>query len=391
MRDRFLPFAPPCLGEEEIAEVVATLRSGWLTTGPRARRFEEEFAAFVGAPAAVALNSCSAGLHAGLVAAGVGPGDAVVTTPMTFIATANAIEHAGARPVVADVDPETLDLDPACAADAITRATRSGLRVRALLPVHYAGHPCNMDALADLAAAHGLALIEDAAHALPAGIAGRLVGAPVRAGVTSLASFSFYANKNLTTGEGGMLTGPRHAIDRARAFSQQGLAAESGVPIWRRDAIAPGFKYAMSDVAAALGLRQLEKLPAFHARRRELAAHYHDTLRHLPDVVTPVERPGFAHAWHLYVVQVAIERLSIDRDRIVQELAARNIGASVHFRPVHLVTYYRERYGLLPHDLPVTMSAWPHVLSLPLHPSMTNADVDDVVEALADVIRRHRR
>ncbi len=391
MRDRFLPFAPPCLGDEEIDEVVATLRSGWLTTGPRARRFEEEFAAFVGAPAALALNSCSAGLHAGLVAAGVGPGDAVVTSTMTFVATANAIEHAGARPVLADVDPVTLNLDPASAADAIARAQAKGLRVRAILPVHYAGHPCDMTALADLAAEHGLVLVEDAAHALPARVGGRLVGSPVREGVRSLASFSFYANKNLTTGEGGMLTGPPDAIRRARAFSQQGLVSDGTAPVWHREATSPGFKYGMSDVAAALGIRQLAKLPAFHERRRALAARYAAGLRDVAEVETPVERDGFGPAWHLYVVKLAMDRLCIDRDRVVAELAARNIGTSVHFRPVHLHAYYRDRYGLRPDDFPVAQDAWPRVLSLPIHPAMTDADADDVVTALSGVLRRNRR
>lgn len=391
MRREFLPFAPPCLGDEEIEEVVAALRSGWLTTGPRARRFEEEFAAFVGAPAALALNSCSAGLHAALVAAGMGAGDAVVTSTMTYVATANAIEHAGARPVLADVDPVTLNLDPSRAEDAIARAKRDGLRVRAILPVHYAGHPCDMEALADLAAEHDLVLVEDAAHAVPARAGGRLVGSPVREGVVSLASFSFYANKNLTTGEGGMLTGPADAIRRARAFSQQGVAPDGTAPVWHREAASPGFKYGMSDVAAALGIRQLAKLPAFHERRRAIAARYTAALRDFAEVETPVERDGFGHAWHLYVVKLATDRLRIDRDGVVRELAVRNVGTSVHFRPVHLHAHYRGRYGLLPGDFPVAEDAWPRVLSLPIHPAMTDADADDVVAALADVIRRNRR
>jgi dTDP-4-amino-4,6-dideoxygalactose transaminase len=386
-RRAFLEFAPPCLGDEEIAEVVATLRSGWLTTGPRAREFEERFAAFVGAPAALALNSCSAGLHAALFAAGVGPGDAVVTSTMTFAGAVHAIEHVGARPLFVDVDEDTLNLSPARVADVLARAKADGTRVRALLPVHYAGHPCDVPAIAELAAANGLALVEDAAHALPTRIGGRVVGAPARGDVSSFASFSFYANKNVTTGEGGMLVGPREAIERARTFSRQGLAGDG--PTWRRDAVVAGFKFNMPDVAAAIGLRQLEKLPTFHARRVALAARYSTALRDVPEIAPPTVRPGVEPAWHLYVVRLALERLRIDRDRFVDELAARGIGASVHFRPVHLHAHYR---GLaVPDDLPIALAAWPRVLSLPIHPAMTDADVDDVVAAVADVVRTFRR
>jgi dTDP-4-amino-4,6-dideoxygalactose transaminase len=388
-RRTFLEFAPPCLGDEEIAEVVATMRSGWLTTGPRAREFEERFAAFVGAPAALALNSCSAGLHAALFAAGVGPGDAVVTSTMTFAGAVHAIEHVGARPLFADVDYDTLNVSPRSVADVLARAKRDGTRVRALLPVHFAGHPCDVAALAELAAEHGLALVEDAAHALPSRVDGRLVGAPAADGVASFASFSFYANKNVTTGEGGMLVGPREAVERARTFSRQGLAGDG--PTWRRDAVAAGFKFNMPDVAAAIGLRQFDKLPAFHARRVAVAARYSAALRDVAEVAPPTVRAGVEPSWHLYVVRIAVERLRIDRDRFVDELAARNIGTSVHFRPVHLHAHYRDDRGDRAVELPNALAAWPRVLSLPIHPAMTDADVDDVVAAVVDVVRRFRR
>jgi len=389
MRRTFLPFAPPCLGDEEIAEVVATLRSGWLTTGPRAREFEERFAALVGAPAALALNSCSAGLHAALFAAGVGSGDAVVASTMTFAGAVHAIEHVGARPLFADVDEDTLNLSPARVADVLARAKADGLRVRALMPVHFAGHPCDVRALAELAATNGLVLVEDAAHALPARTAGRIVGSPAGSGVPSFASFSFYANKNVTTGEGGMLVGPRDGVERARTFSRQGLEGDG--PTWRRDAVVAGFKFNMPDVAAAIGLRQLDKLSAFHARRVAVAARYTAAFRDVPEIAPPTVRAGVEPAWHLYVVRLAIERLRIDRDRFVDELAARNVGASVHFRPVHLHAHYRDRFGDMSADLPVALAAWPRVLSLPIHPAMTDADVDDVVAAIADVVQRFRR
>lgn len=390
-RREFLPFAPPCLGPEDEAAVVDALRSGWLAAGPRARRFEEEFAALVGADAALALNSCTAGLHTALVAAGVGPGDAVVTSPWTFVGTLNAIEQARATPVLADVDGDTLNLSPARVDEAIERATRDGLRVRALLPVHFAGHACDLGALTEIAAARGLVVVEDAAHALPSRVGDRFVGAPIGGGVTSFASFSFYANKNLTTAEGGMLVGPRELIARAQTFAHQGFAQDDGVPSWRREAVSAGFKYAMSDVAAALGLAQLAKLERFHARRREIAARYAESLADVDAVELPAVRPGFGHAWHLYVIHLRLERLTIDRDGFVEELAARNVGASVHFRPVHRHRYWRERLGDVAVQLPVAEAAAPRVVSLPLHPAMTDADVDDVVDAVVDVVLAHRR
>ena len=385
-----VPFSPPCLGPEEEEAVVDAIRSGWLTTGPRARRFEEEFAKLVGADSALALNSCTAGLHAGLVAAGVGPGDAVVTSPWTFVGTLNAIVQAGAEPVLADVEADTLNLSATRADDAIDRAQRRGLRVCALLPVHFAGHACDLGALREIAAARELVVVEDAAHALPARAGERLVGAPLGGGVTSLASFSFYANKNVTTAEGGMLVGPRDLLARARTFAHQGLAGDD-VPAWRRDAVAAGVKYGMSDVAAALGLAQLAKLGRFHARRREVAARYASGLAGVEAVETPSERTGFGHAWHLYVVRLRLSMLTIGRDRFVEELAARGVETSVHFRPVHLHTHWRRRFGELADALPVAMSEWPRVLSLPLHPSLSDADADHVVDAVRDVVRVHRR
>jgi dTDP-4-amino-4,6-dideoxygalactose transaminase len=388
-RRTFLSFAPPCLDEAEEAEVVAALRSGRLTTGPRAHEFERRFAVFVGAPAALALNSCSAGLHAALAAAGVGTGDAVVTSPMTYVGAVHAIEHVGARPLFADVEEETLNLSPACVADVLARAKADGVRVGALLPVHFAGRPCDVEALAELAASNGLVLVEDAAHALPARIGDRFVGSPPRGGVEWFASFSFYANKNLTTGEGGMLVGPPDAIRRARTFAEQGLDGDG--PTWRRDAVVAGFKFNMPDLAAAIGLRQLDKLPAFHARRAAIASRYSAAFGDAPEIATPTTRAGVEPSWHLYVVRLALERLRIDRDRFVDELAARNIGASVHFRPVPMHAHYRGRPGAAPEDLPTAMAAWPRVLSLPIHPAMTDADVDDVVAATLDVARTFRR
>ncbi|MCE9637654.1 MAG: DegT/DnrJ/EryC1/StrS family aminotransferase [Planctomycetes bacterium] len=398
MRPTFLPFAPPSVGEDEIQEVVATLRSGWLTTGPKVRRFEEDFAAFVGAPEALATNSCSAALHAALHVSRIGAGDAVITTPLTFAATAHAIEHVGARVVFADVEPDTLNLSPASVNEAIDRATRAGYLVRALLPVHYAGHPCDMQSLESIAADRDLVVVEDAAHALPARIEGRIIGGQnVRSDVRTFTAFSFYANKNLTTGEGGMLIGPKDSMSAARAFCHHGIDRDNG---WRRDAVHgmwryeivdAGFKYGMTDLAASLGIHQLRRLPESHKRRRLIAARYLAGFDGLAELEMPAERPGTGHGWHLFVVRLNLDRLRIDRDRFLAELEARRIGASVHFLPLHMQPYYRDRQGLRPDDMPVAWSAWPRLLSLPIHPGLTDDDVDDVIGAVHDVCRTHRR
>ena len=384
-RASFLPFAPPLVGQEEIDEVVDTLRSDWITTGPKTRRFETEFAAYVAAPGALALNSCTAGLHTALVTLGIGPGDEVITTPITFAASVNVIEHTGARPVLVDVVPDTLNLDPQGLAAAVTA------RTKAVLPVHYAGHPADLDAINDVARARGLAVIEDAAHALPARYKGRLIGS----GPNPVA-FSFYATKNLTTGEGGMLTADPALLDRARVVSLHGMSRDA----WRRydqggswhyDILLPGFKYNMTDIQAALGLRQLEKLASFQRRRRQVVARYAEGFADLDAVQLPVERPEVEHAWHLYVLRLRPKALRLDRDAFIRELAARHIGTSVHFIPIHLHPYYRDRYGYAPHSFPVAWSNYRRMLSLPLNPRLTDGDVTDVIEAVRDVVRVNRR
>ena len=384
-RATFLPFAPPLVGQEEIDEVVDTLRSDWITTGPKTRRFEAEFAVYVEAPGALALNSCTAALHTALVTLGVGPGDEVITTPMTFAASVNVIEHTGARPVLVDVVPDTLNIDPERLEAAITA------RTKAVLPVHYAGHPTDLDAIQDVARAHGLAVIEDAAHALPARYKGRLIGS----GPNPVA-FSFYATKNLTTGEGGMLTADPALLERARVVSLHGMSRDA----WRRydqggswhyDILLPGFKYNMTDIQAALGLRQLEKLAGFQRRRRHVVTRYAAGFADLDALELPVERPEVEHAWHLYVLRLVPDALRIDRDGFIAELAARHIGTSVHFIPIHLHPYYRDRYGYAPQSFPVAWSNYRRLLSLPLNPRLTDDDVTDVIEAVRDVVRGNRR
>jgi dTDP-4-amino-4,6-dideoxygalactose transaminase len=385
VRTEFLPFAPPAIGREEIEEVVDTLGSPWITTGPKAHRFEHEFASFLGAPGALALNSCTAALHTGLVALGIRPGEDVITTPITFAATANVIEHVGARPVFVDVEPDTLNLDPAQVEAAISP------RTRAIIPVHYAGHPVALDAILEIAARHDLAVLEDAAHALPA----RYHGRPIGSGRNPVA-FSFYATKNLTTAEGGMLTGDADLLARSRIIGLHGMTGDAWKRYgkggtWRYDIVLPGFKYNMTDIQASLGLRQLRKLERFHARRRAVAARYTEAFTGEDTLEPPVERDGVEHAWHLYVLRLRPEVLTIGRDAFIEELAERQIGTSVHFIPVHTHPYYRDKYGYAPRCLPVAYDNFLRMLSLPLHPRLTDAEVTDVIEAVRDVARRHRR
>ena len=385
MRDTFLPFSPPLIGEEEINEVVDTLRSDWITTGPKTRRFESEFATYLGAPAALALNSCTAALHTALVTLGVGPGDEVVTTPMTFAATVNVIEHVGARPILVDVEPDTLNIDPLKVEKALSP------RTKVILPVHYAGHPVDLDPILELATPRGIAVVEDAAHALPARYKGRRIGAS-----ENPVAFSFYATKNLTTAEGGMLTGAPEFIEQARVLSLHGMNRDAWKRYdkggsWYYEVIAPGFKYNMTDIQASLGLWQLRKLEAFVKRRREVVKMYNESFKNVEALELPVEKPYVEHAWHLYVLRLRQGVLRIDRDRFIEELKNRNIGVSVHFIPVHLHPYYRNKYGYKPEDFPVAYNNYQRMLSLPLSPRLTDQDVADVVEATLDVVRAFLR
>lgn len=381
-----LPYNRPDITEEEIAEVVDTLRSGWLTTGPRTRRFEVEFAAYTGAAHALALSSATAALHLALVAAGVGPGDEVITTPLTFAACANVIVQEGATPVLADVAGDDLNLDP----EQVER--RCTPRTRALMAVHYAGQPCRMDELLDIAQRRRLFLIEDAAHATGASYKGRMVGS-----IGDATAFSFYATKNLTTGEGGMLTTNRPEVEeRARIMTLHGMNRDAWKRYdkggsWYYEVVAPGYKYNMSDMQAALGLVQLRRLDAMNARRTDLAERLSARLAGCEAIELPAVRPEVRHVWHLYVIRLRLEMLRIDRAAFIDELTRRGIGTSVHFIPIHHHPYYREGFGFHPDDYPVTEDAYARLISLPLYPTMTDADVDRVAEAVIAIARQHRR
>ena len=389
MRETTLPFAPPALGEDELAEVLDTLRSDWITTGPKTTRFERAFAEQVGAPAALGVSSCTAALHTALVALGVGPGDTVATTPMTFCSTVHVIEHAGATPVLVDVEPDTLNIDAALLAT-------TGADARVLMPVHFAGQPCDMDQILATAARTGAAVVEDAAHALPASYHGRPVGdVSATPGVRRAVAFSFYATKNISTAEGGMLTASAELIEAARVLSLHGMSRDAwkrytDVGSWHYDVVQAGFKYNMTDIAAALGLAQLRRLADFDRRRHEIAAQYTRAFSDLPAVETPTVRAGVHHAWHLYVLRLNLDELSIGRSAFIDELKKRRISTSVHFIPVHLHTYYRERYGWAPEDFPVAFREFQRTISLPIYPRMDDEDVQDVVEAVTEVAESHR-
>jgi dTDP-4-amino-4,6-dideoxygalactose transaminase len=389
MRERFLSFSPPDIGEEEIAEVVDTLRSDWITTGPKVKRFEGDFATYVGAEAALALNSCTAALHVALTVAGVGPGDIVVSTPMTFSSSIHVIEHTGARPLLVDVEPDTLNIDPARVEAALVE---SGKSAKAILPVHLHGHPADMHPILESARRHGVAIVEDAAHSLPARYRGRLVGTPDPAfpDVTDMVAYSFYATKNVTTGEGGMLTAAASDIERARMWALHGMSRDAhnrygAGGSWRYDVEVAGFKYNMSDIQAALGIHQLRRLESMQERRHQIVACYQEALGPLDVIERPRARPDVDPAWHIYAIRLNLDRMKIGRAEFIERLAERNIGTSVHFIPVHLMSYYRGRYGYRPDDFPVANSQFERLVSLPLSPRMSDEDVADVIQAVTEV------
>jgi dTDP-4-amino-4,6-dideoxygalactose transaminase len=381
----FLPFALPDIGEEEIAEVVDTLRSGWVTTGPKARRFEQAFTEYLSptpSPASalesIAVNSATAGLHLALEALGIGPGDEVITTTHTFTATAEVVRYLGADVKLVDINPATLNIDSQAVEAAITP------RTKCIVPVHYAGLAADMPAILDIAQRHGLKVVEDAAHALPATSGGRMVGTLG----SDATVFSFYANKTITTGEGGMLvTRNPELARRARVMRLHGMSRDAfdrftaTVPSWYYEIVAPGFKYNLTDIAAALGLHQLKKANAFQRKRAELAAQYDAALAGLPLLLPPQPPAGELHSWHLYVVRLA-DDAGVPRDVFIERLFAAGIGCSVHYIPLHLHPYWRERYGLQAAMFPHSQHAYERTVSLPLYTRMTGADVQRVAAAV---------
>ena len=385
-RRSYVPFYLPWTDGGEVRQASHSIRSGWLTTGPKVRLFEERVASLVSSRHAVAVNSCTAALHLALAVLGVKRGDEVITSPYTFAATGEAILYLGARPVFADVDPRTLNIDPSRVARAVSR------RTAALLPVHIAGLPCDMDRLGEIARARRLPIVEDAAHALGASYGGRPVGS-----LSRMTCFSFYATKNLTTGEGGMVTlDDRRAAERLRRLSLHGLSRDAWKRYtrsgsWRYDVVDLGFKYNMTDVAAAIGLSQLSKFDEMQRRRRRLARRYTELLDGEEAFDRPAEDAGSRHAWHLYILRLRPGVLRIGRDRLMALLGERGIGASLHFLPLHLHSYYRRTFGYRAGAFPVTERESARAISLPLYPGLSPTAQERVVGTLSDLARRYRR
>ena len=380
-RESYLVFGSPQLLDAEIDEVATTLRSGWIGTGPKVARFEEEFATYIGTPHAVALGSCTAALHLALVTLGLKPGDEVIVPAMTFAATANVVVHAGATPVFADVDRSSQCLDPD---DVVRRLTP---RTRALIPVHFAGRACDMASLMDIARAHDLRVVEDCAHAIETLWQGRHVGT-----IGDVGAFSFYVTKNVVTGEGGMLTTTDASqAARAKTLGLHGMSADA----WKRfsdegfkqyEVVEPGFKYNLTDLQAAIGLHQLARVEANLERRNDIWARYDEAFADLPVFVPAPQEPGTRHARHLYTLMLDLDRLSIDRDAFQAELHRRRIGTGIHYRALHLHAYYRDTYGYSRGDLPNAEWISDRTISLPLSPKLSDDDVDDVISAVTSIL-----
>ncbi|KIU06129.1 DegT/DnrJ/EryC1/StrS family aminotransferase [Bacillus subtilis] len=382
-RNHFLPYSLPLIGKEEIQEVTETLESGWLSKGPKVQQFEKEFAAFVGAKHAVAVNSCTAALFLALKAKGIGPGDEVITSPLTFSSTANTIIHTGATPVFADIDQNTLNIDPVNLEAAVTP------RTKAVVPVHFGGQSCDMDAILAIAQNHGLFVLEDAAHAVYTTYKQRMIGS-----IGDATAFSFYATKNLATGEGGMLTTDDEELaDKIRVLSLHGMSKAawnrySSNGSWYYEVESPGYKMNMFDLQAALGLHQLKRLDDMQKRREEIAGRYQTAFQQISGLITPFVHDDGRHAWHLYVLQVDDKKAGVTRSEMITALKDKyNIGTSVHFIPVHIHPYYQKQFGYKEADFPNAMNYYKRTLSLPLYPSMSDDDVDDVIEAVRDIVK----
>jgi dTDP-4-amino-4,6-dideoxygalactose transaminase len=366
--------------------VVETLRSGWLTTGPKVKRFEEEFARYLGCRHAVAVNSGTAALHLALDAIGIKEGDEVVLPTMTFAATAEVVLYFKAKPILVDCQRDTLNLDPTQIEAAISSKTK------AVIPVHFGGQPCEMDRILDIAKKHDLRVIEDAAHALPAGDHGRTIGT-----IGDITCFSFYATKTITTGEGGMATTENSEwAERMRMMSLHGISHDAWKRYtkegsWYYEILSPGFKYNLTDIAAAIGIEQLKKCHEFWEARQRIAMNYAKGFADLHEIQVPSCRNDVQHAWHLFVIQLNLERLKINRNQFIEALREKEVGTSVHFIPLHLHPYYRDRFGYKPEDFPNASEAFERIVSLPLYPGMTEANVRDVIVAVRKLVQQHRR
>lgn len=380
VRATLLPYGRQSVDEADIQAVVQVLRSDWLTTGPKVTEFEESFAAYVGALHAVSFSSGTAALHAAAFTAGLKPGDEGITTPLTFAATANCILYQGATPVFADISPDTLNLNPTTLVEKVTPKTK------AIFPVDYAGHPADLEAVLDVTRKHGLVVIEDACHALGAEYRGALVGS-----IADMTAFSFHPVKHITTGEGGMVTtNNAHFAETLRQFRNHGISSNArqrqSASQWYYEMVLLGFNYRLPDVVCALGVQQLKKLESNLAWRRAIAARYTAAFRDVPGIIPPAVRSEVSPAWHLYPIRLDLKRLVVDRDQIFRALRAENIGVNVHYIPVHLHPYYRDRFGYRGGEFPVAEDAYSRLISLPMFHGMTDRDVEDVIKAATKVI-----
>jgi len=381
----FLPYHQPLLGREEEKEVIDTLRSGWITTGPRTKKFEELFARYIGCNHAIGLNSCTAGLHLALVASGIGDGDEVITSPVTFPATANVIVHQRARPVFIDIDRNTLNMEPSNIEEKITE------RTKAIIPVHFAGHPCEMDAIMKIAKKYKLIVIEDAAHALEAEYKRKKIGT-----IGTFTAFSFYATKNITTGEGGMLTTDNNELsEKARIFSLHGISKDA----WKRyspegyihwETLYPGYKYNMFDIQAAIGIHQFPKMESFWKKRKKYTEMYDEAFSSVEEVAFLKRKEYVKPSFHLYVILLNLEKIRISRDEFLNEIQSEGVGVGIHFRSLHLHPYYKEKFGFKKGDYPNAEYVSERIISLPLYPKMKEEDIKFVIRVVKKLIKKHR-
>jgi len=386
----FLPFALPSIDQDEINEVIDTLKSNWITTGPKAKQFEKDFSDFIGVENAIAVNSCTAALHLALDAIGIKAGDKIITTPFTFTASAEVIRYLGADPVFVDIDPGTFNIDVHKLNDVI----KSQKSVKAIIPVHFAGQACDMDPIIQIAQKSNLKIIEDAAHALPTTYNGKNVGI-----LGDIACFSFYATKTITTGEGGMLvTNNSEYASRVKTMRLHGISRDvfnrytSSEADWYYEVVEPGFKYNMPDIAAAIGIHQLKKVNTFYKKRKEIAETYNEAFLKFPELEIPfVKNPMDTHSWHLYVLKLRSDKLKIGRDEFLKMMKEMGIGTSVHFIPLHIQPYYRDKYGFSANDYPVAYDVFKNIFSLPIYPKMSKEDIHRVIETVTTIISRYKK
>jgi dTDP-4-amino-4,6-dideoxygalactose transaminase len=384
----FIPYALPLTGEDEIAEVIDTIKSGWLTTGPKTKRFEKDFSEFVGAKHALAVNSATAGLHLGLEALGVGPGDKVITTVHTFTATAEVIRYLGADPIFVDIEGDSFNID----CDEIEKALMENPEVKVIMPVHYGGQAANMTKIMSLAEKYNVKVLEDAAHAIPTSHNGQLIGS-----FGDITVYSFYANKTITTGEGGMVvTNNDEYAKRIGCMRLHGISKDvfdrftSTTPSWHYEVVAPGFKYNMTDIAASIGIHQLKKAWSLQKRRKAIAYKYNDAFTDLPIVTPLIVNKDDVHSWHLYVIQLNTDELNISRDKFIEILAEKGIGTSVHYIPLHFHPYWQETYNLKKETFPKSSKAFTRIVSLPNYPKMTDEQVDKVISVVKSVLKDYK-